>query len=618
MSYLVLARKYRPQTFQEVVGQQPVTQTLCHAIAAGRVAHAILFSGPRGTGKTTIARILAKSVNCEQGPTDKPCNACKSCVEIAQGHSTDVFEIDGASNNGVDHIRDLRENVRYMPAHSRYKIYIIDEVHMLSTPAFNALLKTLEEPPAHVMFLFATTEPQKIPITILSRCQQHDLRRIDLAAISAHLTEICRRECLEIPPESLSLIARESGGSMRDGLSLLDQILACSQGGISHQQVIQILGVIDQKMLFDLSAAVFGGNMDLILDIIAQVHAHGYNLKEFHESVLIHFRNLLMARMSPDPSRLLDVLPEDLVFMTRQAQSVSLPYLSQILDTLLSQEQSIRFSAQPRIAMEMVFIRLMQIRPTLPIEALIDRLEAYSRMAPEIPTDLFLTHSSQKIALEAASASTGATTDAAPAAYSVPAPPTRADDPHSEPETVSPLSRFGTEPGARTAQEKPQKPSVEPATAAPGFNPTSEKAVNQKAVNPPATGIEPARNRAPSPEDWPGLKAFISERMPTVSRLLDGCRPGEIVQNRMEILPPEDDFSRSRIQKKTTQLSQLISEYFGKTMVVAIGESPCAENPEKPAAPAPQIARQEILGHPIIQDAIDIFKGELLDVKMLL
>jgi len=249
MSYLVLARKYRPQTFEDVVKQDHVTQTLTNAISSGRVAHAILFSGPRGTGKTTIARILAKALNCEKGPTSTPCNICQSCKEITSGGSVDVFEIDGASNNGVDHIRDLRENVKYMPAHSKYKIYIIDEVHMLSTAAFNALLKTLEEPPPHILFLFATTEPHKIPITILSRCQRHDLRRISIGDVSEHMAKLCSKEKINISAESLDIIARESGGSMRDALSLLDQVMVCSsESEISHNHVLNILGIIDRKI----------------------------------------------------------------------------------------------------------------------------------------------------------------------------------------------------------------------------------------------------------------------------------------------------------------------------------------------------------------------------------
>ena len=275
MGYLVLSRKYRPQSFEEVVKQDHVTRTLRNAIASGRLAHAILFSGPRGTGKTTIARILAKCVNCASGPTSIPCNNCRSCKEITSGHAADVFEIDGASNNKVENIRELRENAVYMPAHSPYKIYIIDEVHMLSDSAFNALLKILEEPPSHVMFFFATTEPNKIPITILSRCQRHDLRRIDIDAIIGHLEDICRKEGIDVGKEGLTIISREADGSIRDALSLLDHVISTAAGTVSTATILDILGGIDRQVLFDVSKAVFQRDIVTIIEIIDRLYELG-------------------------------------------------------------------------------------------------------------------------------------------------------------------------------------------------------------------------------------------------------------------------------------------------------------------------------------------------------
>ncbi|MBT3388680.1 MAG: DNA polymerase III subunit gamma/tau, partial [Desulfobacula sp.] len=261
MSYQVLALKYRPQTFDDVVGQPHVTTTLSNAILHDRVAHAILFTGPRGTGKTTIARILAKAMNCKKGPTPLPCNKCKICLDIIEGHCTDVFEIDGASNNSVDQIRDLRENVTYMPSSANNKIYIIDEVHMLSTAAFNALLKTLEEPPEHVMFIFATTEVHKIPATILSRCQRHDLGRISLEMISRHLHDLCKSEGFMLEKQSLDLIAQEADGSIRDALSLLDRVLsAASTKEIKLRCVLDSLGIQDLQVMHDISGAIFENN----------------------------------------------------------------------------------------------------------------------------------------------------------------------------------------------------------------------------------------------------------------------------------------------------------------------------------------------------------------------
>ena len=375
MTYLVLARKYRPQTFEQVIGQDHVTRTLANAISAGRMAHAILFSGPRGTGKTTIARILAKAMNCNEGPSKIPCNTCRSCREITSGNAADVFEIDGASNNSVDQVRDLRENVKYMPQHSPYKIYIIDEVHMLSIAAFNALLKTLEEPPAHVMFFFATTEPHKIPVTILSRCQRHDLKRIDLETIKDHMVSLCAREGLQIAEESLNLIAREAGGCMRDALSLLDQVLACSKDTVNPEIVPDILGVTDRKNIFEISTAILERDIPRFLDILGNIYEHGQDLKKLYAELIEHFRNLLVLKIDAKGARLINTPGHEIELMREQIRETPETYLNQVLDILFREESTIRFSSQPRLALEITGIKIIQIRPAVPIETLIKKLD---------------------------------------------------------------------------------------------------------------------------------------------------------------------------------------------------------------------------------------------------
>jgi DNA polymerase III subunit gamma/tau len=375
MSYLVFARKYRPQTFEQVVQQSHVTQTLTNAITAGRVAHAILFSGPRGTGKTTVARILAKAMNCVQGPTAQPCNQCQSCKEITGGSSADVFEIDGASNNSVDQVRELRENLKYMPVRSRYKIYIIDEVHMLSLAAFNALLKTLEEPPEHILFMFATTEAHKIPITILSRCQRHDLRRIEGEAIAGHLKFICEAEAVEIDEMSISLIAREGGGSMRDSLSLLDHVLACAQGPVTAGLIGELLGVVDRKHLFDLSQAVLDRKLQSVLEGIDTVWRNGYELKRFYADLVAHFHHLVLVKQGPRAAQLVDLPNHEIDLMRTQVKNVSTSFLLQIFEALFQTEPTIKLSSQPRLGLEMVFLKLFQSAPALSIDTLIDHLD---------------------------------------------------------------------------------------------------------------------------------------------------------------------------------------------------------------------------------------------------
>ena len=383
MSYLVFARKYRPQTFEQVVGQEHVTRTLAHAIGSGRVAHALLFAGPRGTGKTTVARILAKALNCDQGPTAKPCNQCRSCKEITGGHAADVFEIDGASNNSVDQIRELRENLKYMPSHSRFKIYIIDEVHMLSTAAFNALLKTLEEPPAHVLFMFATTEAHKIPVTILSRCQRHDLRRIDTDIIVNQMKQICDQEKVVIDASGLSLIAQEAGGSMRDALSLLDHVIACADQQITAGLVANLLGAAERQHLFELSAAVLARDVSRVLEKIDAVWRLGLEIKRFFADVVIHFHHLVLIKIGERARQLVDLPVQEIRQMEAQVRDIPEHALLQVLDLLFQSEPAIKLSTQPKIALEMIFLKMLQTPPALSIDTLIAGIDQLRANLPE-------------------------------------------------------------------------------------------------------------------------------------------------------------------------------------------------------------------------------------------
>ncbi|MFZ3046548.1 MAG: DNA polymerase III subunit gamma/tau, partial [Desulfatirhabdiaceae bacterium] len=295
--------------------------------------------------------------------------------EITAGIPADVFEIDGASNNSVDQIRELRDNVRYMPSHSRYKIYIIDEVHMLSLAAFNALLKTLEEPPPHVKFMFATTEPNKVPITILSRCQRHDLKRIDLDSICHQLNSICGLEKIEIPQKCLSLIAREAGGSMRDALSLLDQVISFSDGRVIYEDLMQLLGVVDRKQLFDFSALILTGHAIDTIEQIQLIYESGQDIKRFYTDLLEHFRNLLVIKLGRHIDTTVSLPAEEKLIVQDQVQSISPAFINQIFDILFQQEASIRFSANPRLALEMIMFKLAEIQPVITIDRLIESIE---------------------------------------------------------------------------------------------------------------------------------------------------------------------------------------------------------------------------------------------------
>jgi DNA polymerase III subunit gamma/tau len=384
MAYEVLARKWRPQVFQDVIGQGHITQTLVNAIKADRLAHAYLFSGARGVGKTSVARILAKAINCMEGEPGIPCNRCHSCLEITSGSSVDVQEIDGASNRGIDEIRELRENIKYMPSSSRFRVYIIDEVHMLTLPAFNALLKTLEEPPSHVKFIFATTEPHRVPVTILSRCQKFDFKRIPLALIVEHLEKITSEEGVEISKSGLALIAREAEGSMRDAESLLDQVISFAGTKVENNHITDILGIIDRALIFETSSAVLHGSAIKCFEIVDKIYNYGYDIREFYRTLMDQFRDLLVGLMAPDRT-LLDMADTDRAALKQQAEMGGEEKLYQCLSFLISREESLRLTSHPKLVLETILVKLCHMGEVLGFNDLIAKMEALENRLGSLP-----------------------------------------------------------------------------------------------------------------------------------------------------------------------------------------------------------------------------------------
>jgi DNA polymerase-3 subunit gamma/tau len=380
VAYQILARKYRPSTFDEMVGQKAVVQTLKNALQSGRIAQAYLFSGMRGVGKTSAARILAKALNCVNGPTATPCNACDQCLSISEDRSIDVMEIDGASNRGIDDIRQLREIVRYKPLHDRYKVIIIDEVHQVTGPAFNALLKTLEEPPPQTVFIFATTEFQKVPATIVSRCQHFEFKKISQKDITNHLLKIAQKEGIQISNAGLTLLAESAEGSLRDAESLLDQAVAFSGTTVPDEDLKEILGTLNRDILFGFSSAVLDEKPEAIFGLVEQVIDGGYDLRFFAKELIQHFRDLLLTKSVAKPDDLLGLGPEDVARLRREVERASAEDLLRYLVTLQASEQAIRYSSHPRITIETLLLKLCHYQSLTPIQ---DLIEAVGKWGPE-------------------------------------------------------------------------------------------------------------------------------------------------------------------------------------------------------------------------------------------
>jgi len=378
MSYLVLARKWRPQRFAEVIGQRHVSLTLSNALKTGRLSHAYLFTGPRGVGKTSVARILAKALNCEQGPTDEPCNACPACTAITEGHCLDVLEIDGASNRGIDDVRQLRESVKYAPASVRTKVYIIDEVHMLTTDAFNALLKTLEEPPKHVCFVMATTEPLKVPATILSRCQRFDFGRVAAVDLQRHLERIAAAEHLAIDSEALLVLARKAEGGVRDGLTLLDQVAASGEGPFDVPRVQDILGLSGGALCFEISAAVVARDPRRALAQLQEAYQSGLNLQEVAEELVQHFRNLLLMSFGEELAAAVELTADERAHLGEQVRAHDLAPADalRLLRILLDVTGRMRRSGHGRVHLEVALAEMATMTRAVDLGEVLARLRA--------------------------------------------------------------------------------------------------------------------------------------------------------------------------------------------------------------------------------------------------
>jgi len=385
-NYEVLARRYRSSTFDEVVGQEPITRTLKNAIAAGRVAHAYLFCGTRGVGKTTVARILARALNCEKGPTPEPCGTCDICRAVHRGDDVDVLEIDGASNNLVDDVRVLRDNAYYRPARARYKIYYIDEVHMLSRSAFNALLKTLEEPPEHVKFIFSTTEPERLPATILSRCQRFDFRAVPTERIAEHLASVCKGEKVKADPAAVLAVAREGRGSVRDALTLLDQVIAVGDGHVTLEAVRETVGATGGDRLLALVTACGSGETGQALAAFHELLASGADLRILLEQLMRQVRDLMVVKTCGSEAELLDAFGPDRQVLAAEAARWSLPALAAALGYLTEARSRARWAVDGRPMAELALVRMAALAEMEALPEVLARLEAMeSRLASGSP-----------------------------------------------------------------------------------------------------------------------------------------------------------------------------------------------------------------------------------------
>lgn len=563
MAYQVIARKYRPQSFQDLVGQDHISQTLINALKAGRFPHALLFSGTRGVGKTSSARVLAKTLLCSNAKDFKPCNQCTACQDIANGSHMDVIEIDGASNNGVDSIRELRETVGYMPSSGKYKVYIIDEVHMLSTSAFNALLKTLEEPPAHVIFIMATTEPQKIPITILSRCQRFDFRRISTRLIQSHLEKICKNENVKYDQEALWTLARLADGSMRDSLSLLDQVINFTNAEVTLEKVTDVLGITDRNLLASTLKSLIERDLASIVQTIEKIFSSGYDPIVFTQNLLEEIRHLLFVKVADRPTELLDLSDGEIQSLKLLSGNVSQEDVHMLFDMCLKGAQDLMRAQSPRIVLEMLLMRMAQA----------PRIEDIER---------FVSGSGQS------------TTSTKPSTTSV----------QHKPNVTSSIQK---------ALEATQAPVVKTEVA--------------QAPAPTVDHSQPYNKDKSLVENWLTFVEKAKKISPSTGALLEHAALIALENNKMVLSVSEKEsffFDQLKDSKQISKMRELVQKIWNMEILISVqthSETAPTASPEavrvQNEKTTAQITREQVENHPAIQNLQKTFKGKIQNIKEL-
>jgi DNA polymerase-3 subunit gamma/tau len=547
-----------------VIGQRHITKTLQNAIANDRVAHAFLFAGARGVGKTSMARILAKALNCRDGPKPLPCNACENCREISSGSSMDVLEIDGASNRGINEIRELRETVKYAPAKSAFKVFIIDEVHMLTPEAFNALLKTLEEPPPRVIFIFATTQPHKIPLTILSRCQRFDFKRIPVEEIFQRLKEIAPQEGVEVSDKGLLLMARESRGSLRDAQSLLDQTIAFAGKKIRDEDVKEVLGVIDSSILFEISSAIVRGDTGKCLDIIDQIYTYGYDMGRFCRELLEHFRNLMVVKIGGDPRQLTELQGKEIEDLVAQSEEFSLDRIHRLFAIILKSEEEMSRSTFPRVIMEVALVKMATLPPLVPLDEIMERLKELESNLAGYPSELAVGGQGREGGLI------------------------------SQPDNLPTLKAEREMPGGEV-----------------------------RSISAPDTRGEDA-GRAELDEKWTSLIDHIKAQNPILGSLLRYGRLLHLDEGQIEIGFEKGSFYLEKVseEKNKKECEEICRDFFKKELRLVFkdftGETRSA-GAEKGRVDGPtdreRHLTKEAMENPVIQEAVEIFGGTIEEIK---